>query len=111
MVAGGEREIDLAHQLVGEAEAIRRLRDGRGLDRRQRMEIERAGGAGDRVERPCRLEARLDAGGVGDVDADVARLRAGGDDVVARRKLGRDRAPEHAARADKENAKTGGHGA
>ena len=83
----------------------------RGLDRRQRKPVDVAGGAGDRVERPRRLHARYDAGGIGDVDADVARLRSGGDDVVARRKLGHDRAPQHAARADEENAKTVGHGA
>src|SRR5271165_281900 len=73
------------------------------------MEIDGAGGAGHRVQRPRRLQARLDARRIGDVDADLACLRSGGDDVVARRKLDRDRAPENAARADEENAKTGGH--
>ena len=60
MIAGGKREIDLAHQLVGEAEAIGRLRvSGAGLIADRGMEIDGAGGAGDRVQSPGRLQSPL----------------------------------------------------
>jgi len=65
-----------------------------------------ASGASDRVQRPRRFQARDDARGIGDVDANVARLRSSGHDVMARRKLRHDRAPQHSACADEENAKT-----
>ena len=103
-VARREREVDLAHQLVGEAEAVGRLFDRRRREFGKRREIDAARGAGDRVERPGRLEARDDAGGIGDVDADLARLRSRGDDVVPWREFGDDRPAERAAGADDENA-------
>src|SRR5580700_4106958 len=70
------------------------------------MPVHGAGSASNRVQRPCRFQARDDARGIGDIDANVTRLRTSGHDVMARRKLGYDRAPEHAARADDKNTKT-----
>ena len=85
-------EVDLAHQLVVQAEAVSGTGERRRRDRVQWREIDAARGADDRVERSGRLEAGDDAGGIGDVDADRAQLRAGGDDVVALAELGDDRA-------------------
>jgi hypothetical protein len=45
--------------------------DHRGLDRGKRMEIDGAGRASRGIERARGLEACDDAGGIGDVDADV----------------------------------------
>src|ERR1700722_12988826 len=70
------------------------------------MPVHGAGGASDGVQRPCRFQARDDAGGIGDVDANVPRLRSSRYDVVALRQFGRNRAPQHSARADEENAKS-----
>ena len=58
MVARGERKIDLAHQFVGEAQSVGRFADRRRLEFGKRKEIERARGAGHRIERPRRLQAR-----------------------------------------------------
>ena len=80
-----------------------------GSDRRERREIHPSGGAGDRVERSGRSKSRLDAGRVGDVDTDVARLRSGGHDVVTGAEFGGDGAAEHARGADEEDAETVGH--
>src|SRR5271165_1199759 len=68
-----------------------------------------AGSAGDRVERARRPEAGLDAGGIGDIDADIARFRPGRDDLVPRGELRDDGPAKDAARADDENAQAISH--
>ena len=84
-IAGGQREVDLAHQLVAKAEAIDRFIDRCGLDVRERREGDISGARDHGIEIAGVVESSKDACGIGEIDREVARISAGFDDFVPER--------------------------